>query len=106
VNIHGGREGEEPGSPVTVKVVRVRLASRRLDPGPPSTPGGWSGPAFRRGTRAGTALPPERRAALLDSHDPLLRVQPEVAVGDHAGGLLEGRLGLLDQLRGSASGAA
>jgi hypothetical protein len=28
----------------------------------------------------------------LDGPDPLLRVQPEVAVGDHAGGLLERRL--------------
>jgi hypothetical protein len=40
-------------------------------------------------------LPPECRATLLDGADPLLAVQPEVTVGDHAGGFLEGHLGLL-----------
>jgi hypothetical protein len=39
----------------------------------------------------------ERRAPLLDGADPLLGIQPEVAVGNHAGCLLEHRLGLLDQ---------
>jgi hypothetical protein len=47
-----------------------------------------------------------RGPALLDGADPLLRVQPEVAVGNHAGRLLERGLGLLDQMRGSPSCSA
>jgi hypothetical protein len=38
----------------------------------------------------------ERRPAFFDGADPLLGVEPQVAVGDHAGGLLERRVGLLD----------
>jgi hypothetical protein len=61
----------------------------------------------RRGELVGeTASAAERRATLLDRADPFLRVQPEVTVGDHAGGLLERELGLLDQVRGLASGSA
>jgi hypothetical protein len=45
------------------------------------------------------------RPALLDRADPLLRIQPEVAVGDHAGRFLERELGLLDQVRGSRKSA-
>src|SRR5262245_44723825 len=37
-------------------------------------------------------LPTERRSPLLDGADPLLSVQPQVAVVDHAGRLLERRL--------------
>jgi hypothetical protein len=44
--------------------------------------------------------------AFLDGSDPLLAVQPQVAVGDHAGGFFQRRLGLLDQLSGSASSPA
>jgi hypothetical protein len=47
--------------------------------------------------REALALREMGRSPLLDRPDPLLRVQPEVAVDDHAGGLLERRLGLLDQ---------
>jgi len=36
--------------------------------------------------------------------DPLLLVEPKVTIGDHAGGLLERGLGLLDQIGGSAGG--
>jgi hypothetical protein len=54
----------------------------------------------------GSGLSAEGGAALLDGPDPLLRIQPEVAVGDDAGSLLERELGLLDQLPGSASGLA
>jgi hypothetical protein len=50
-------------------------------------------------------LPAERRATLLDRADPLLRIEPEVAVGDHAGGFLERRLGLLDQETGATRGS-
>jgi hypothetical protein len=52
------------------------------------------------------ALLPERCSPFLDGPDPLLRVQPEVAVGDHAGGFLECRLSMLDQVRGSSGGSA
>jgi hypothetical protein len=44
------------------------------------------------------ALTTERRSPLLDGADPLLRVQPEEAIGDHAGGLLQRRLGLGDEV--------
>ena len=48
----------------------------------------------------------EGRTTLLDGADPFLRIQLEIAVGDHAGGLLERGLGLLDQVRGSAGCSA
>jgi hypothetical protein len=61
-------------------------------------PIGGPGLARRSSTESG--------ATLLDGPDPLLRVQPKVAVGDHAGGLLEGGVGLGDQIRGSSGGSA
>jgi hypothetical protein len=42
----------------------------------------------------------------LDGPDPLLRIQPEVAVGDHPGRLLQRRLSLLDHVRDLAGGWA
>jgi hypothetical protein len=42
-----------------------------------------------KGYRRATALPTERRSTLLDGADPLLRVEPEVAVGDHVGCFLQ-----------------
>lgn len=63
------------------------------------------------GSRTASVLPRRRDfrhllSGVFDGPDPLLAIQPEVAVGDHAGGFLEGRLGLLDQVRGSAGGSA
>jgi hypothetical protein len=46
----------------------------------------------------------ERRATLLHHADPLLVVEPEVAVGDHVAGLSELELGAEDQPGGASDG--
>jgi hypothetical protein len=55
-----------------------------------------------------TRFGPNRRAppAVSRRPDPLLAVQPQVSVGDDAGGLLERRLGILDQEPCPLSGSA
>jgi hypothetical protein len=58
--------------------------------------------------REALALTTQRGATFLDGADPLRRVQPEVAIGDPAGGLLQRRLGLGDEVLQSSypSGAS
>jgi hypothetical protein len=56
--------------------------------------------------RIGWYYPPTAARRLLYGADPFLRVQPQVAVGDHAGGFLGRRLGLLDQVHGACGRSA
>ena len=56
--------------------------------------------------RLAGALPAERRVALLHHSDPLLAVEPKVAVGDHGAGLLQLSLGAKDQIGGAANGGS
>jgi hypothetical protein len=52
--------------------------------------------------RVDKVYPPNAARRLSTARIHSSRIEPEVAVGDHAVGLLERQLGLLDQVPGSA----
>ena len=73
-------------------VLHLEYVAYAISPVSPLTSGYTAGAndLLRRSAETSAA---ERRPTLLDGPDPLLRVQPEVAVGDRSGCFLERGLG-------------